>query len=151
MTAEFYFEDVEVGTEIEAMIKHPDACQLVMWAGAAGDYYPLHYDKDFAQSKGLPNVIVHGQLVYCFLSQLITDWIGGKGILKKLSCNYRGMFFVNEDVICQGKVTKKFVEAGDHYVECDIWAQNSKGEKIVPGKAVLILPSLGNLEGSVKK
>lgn len=144
MAAELYFEDVEVGTEIKPLIKHPDTSQLVMWAGASGDYYPLHYDKDFAQSKGLPSVIVHGQLIYCFLGQFIMDWMGDQGILKKLSCSYRGMFFVNEDIICGGQVTRKYVEAGDHYLECHIWAKNSKGDKPVQGTAVVILRSKGN-------
>jgi acyl dehydratase len=141
MSAEVYFEDVEVGTEIKTLVKHPDTRQLVMWAGASGDYYPLHYDKDFAQSKGLPGVIVHGQLIFCFLGQLITDWLGDEGVLKKISCRYRGMVFPNEDIICRGEVTRKYIEDDNHYVECHIWTENSGGEKAVQGSAIVILRS----------
>jgi acyl dehydratase len=141
MSAEVYFEDVEVGTEIKTLVKHPDTRQLVMWAGASGDYYPLHYDKDFAQSKGLPGVIVHGQLIFCFLGQLITDWLGDEGVLKKISCRYRGMVFPNEDIICRGEVTRKYIEDDNHYVECRIWTENSGGEKAVQGSAIVILRS----------
>jgi len=141
MTEQLYYEDVVVGSEITPLVKQPTTRQLVMWAGAVGDYLPIHYDKDFAQSRGLPGVIVHGQLVGAFLGQLITDWIGEQGVLRKLSCSYKGMNYPGEAVTCKGKVTKKYVQDGQHYVECNLWAENSKEEKTVLGMAIVILPS----------
>ena len=141
MAKQVYYEDVIVGSEIPPLVKEPTTRQLVMWAGASGDYYPIHYDKDFAQSKGLTGVIVHGQLVASFLGQLITDWIGEQGSLRKLTCNYRGMNFPGEAIICQGKVSKKYIENGEHFIECNIWAENVKGEKTVTGKATVIIPA----------
>lgn len=141
MTEQLYYEDVVVGSEITPLVKQPTTRQLVMWAGAVGDYFPIHYDKDFAQSRGLPGVIVHGQLVGAFLGQLITDWIGERGVLRKLSCSYKGMNYPGEAVTCKGKVTKKYVQDGQHYVECNLWAENSKEEKTVLGMAIVMLPS----------
>jgi len=141
MAKQVSYEDVIVGSEIPPLVKEPTTRQLVMWAGASGDYYPIHYDKDFAQSKGLTGVIVHGQLVASFLGQLITDWIGEQGSLRKLTCNYRGMNFPGEAIICQGKVSKKYIENGEHFIECNIWAENGKGEKTVTGKAIVIIPA----------
>lgn len=143
MAEQLYYEDVAVGSEIVPLVKQPTTRQLVMWAGASGDYSPIHYDKDFAQSRGLPGVIVHGQLIGSFLGQLMTDWIGEKGMLRKLNCSYRGMNYPGEALTCQGKVTKKYVEDGEHYVECSLWVENPKGEKTVSGKAIVILPSRG--------
>jgi len=141
MTEQLYYEDVVVGSKITPLVKQPTTRQLVMWAGAVGDYNPIHYDKDFAQSRGLPGVIVHGQLVGAFLGQLITDWIGERGVLRKLSCSYKGMNYPGEALTCKGKVTKKYVQDGQHYVECNLWAENSKAEKTVLGVAVVMLPS----------
>ena len=132
-----------VGSEIAPLVKQPTPRQLVMWAGASGDYNPIHYDRDFAQSRGLPSVIVQGQLVGSFLGQLITDWAGEHGMLKSLGCSYRGMNYPGEAVTCKGKVTKKYIDNGKHYVECNIWAENAKGEKTVSGRATVILPSRG--------
>ncbi len=140
MAEQIYYEDVSLENEIPPLTKRPTTRQLVMWAGASGDYYAIHYDKDFAQSKGLPGVIVHGQLAAAFLGQLITDWIGKQGSLKKFSCSYRGMNFPNETIVCRGKVSKKYIEDGEHYIECSIWAENVKGEKTVTGKAIVALP-----------
>lgn len=141
MPEQLYYEDVAVGDEITPLAKQPTTRQLVMWAGASGDYNPIHYDKDFAQSQGLPGVIVHGQLTACFLGQLITDWIGVLGVVHNFSCSYRGMNFPGEVLTCRGKVTKKYVADDKHYMECDIWVENPKGEKTVPGRAVVTVPS----------
>jgi acyl dehydratase len=143
MSQQVYYEDIAVGYEIPPLVKQPTTRQLVMWAGASGDYNPIHYDKDLAQGRGLSGVIVPGQLICSFLGQLMTDWIGEGGSLRKLTCSYKGMNFPGEALTCKGKVTNKYVEDGEHYVECSLWAEDGKGEKTVPGMAVVIVPSRG--------
>jgi acyl dehydratase len=143
MSKQRYYQDVAVGDEVSPLVKEPTTTQLVLWAGAVGDYMPIHYDKDYAQSRGLSGVIVHGQLVGAFLGQLMTDWVGEQGALRKLSCSYKGMNYPGEAVTCKGEVTKKYVENGEHFVECSLWAENPKGEKTASGMAIVILPSRG--------
>ncbi len=141
MAQQLYYEDITVGSEITSLAKQPTIGQLAMWAGVSGDYNPIHFDKDLTQSKGLPGVIVPGQLVGCFLGQLVTDWIGKEGRLSKLVCNYRGMNFPGETITCKGEVSKKYIEDGEHYIECSLWAENVKSEKTVSGRAIVTLPS----------
>ncbi len=141
MAQQVFYEDVEAGTELPTLIKQPTTQQLVMWAGASDDYYQIHYDKDFAQANRLPGVIVHGWLTFSFVTQLVTDWIGDEGTVRKVGCSYRGMNFPGEDTICKGKVTKKYVEDGQHVVECEVWAENPRGEILVPANATVVLPS----------
>ena len=148
MAEQLYYEDVEEGTELPTLVKHPTPRQLVMWAGASGDYYEIHYSKDFALSQGLPGIIIHGDLTGAFLAQLITDWMGEGGTFKKLQTSNRGMLFPNEDTICKGKVSKKYIQNGEHCVECEVWAENSKGEKCVTGTALVTLPARGSLATS---
>jgi len=144
MAKQLYYEDVRVGDEVPTLVKHPTPKQLVMWAGASGDYNPIHYDKDFALSQGLPGIIVHGPLVASFITQLITDWIGELGTIRRLSTTNRRMLMAKEDLFCKGKVTRKYDEKGEHYLECEVWAENSKGEKCVPGTALVTLPARAN-------
>jgi acyl dehydratase len=141
MAAQVCYEDIEVGSELPALVKYPTTMQLVKYAGASGDYYQIHYDKDFAIANGLPGVIVHGWLTLSFLGQVVTDWLGEGGKLVKLSGSYRGMNKVNEDIICNGKVAKKYVEDGKNLARVEIWAENPGGEKTVTGSAVVMLPS----------
>jgi len=135
------YEDIEVDSEIPALVKCPTTMQLVKFAGASGDYYQIHYDKDFAQASGLPGVIVHGWLTLSFLGQMLTDWMGDSGTLVKLGGSYRGMNPVGEDIFCYGKVTRKYIEDNQHYVRVEVWAENPQGERTVSGSAVVILPS----------
>ena len=136
-----FWEDVEEGTEIPPLVKKPTTRQLVQFAGASGDFYEVHYDKDFAQSNGLAGPILHGDLKSAFLAQLMTDWIGEKGTLKKLASQYRGMDVPGDTLTCKGIVTKKYVQDGLHLADCRIWVENCKGESATPGSATVILPS----------
>jgi acyl dehydratase len=140
MVEQICFEDIAEGNEIPSLVKQPTTRQLVMWAGASGDYNPIHYDKDFALARGLSGVVVPGQLVCAFLGQMVTDWIGEQGILKKLTCSYKGMNYPGETITCRGKVIKKQVAEGEHLIDCSIWAENSQGEKTVTGSAVVVVP-----------
>ena len=143
MSDQVYFEDVREGMELPALRKDPTTQQLVMYAGAAGDYYQIHYDQEFARANGLANVILHGALKNAFLGQLVTDWIGEHGTLKKLIVQYRGMDIPGTPVNCKGVVTKTYVDDGENLVECDIWMETHEGEKTTPGSAVVALPSRG--------
>jgi acyl dehydratase len=136
-----YFEDVQVGTQVTPLVKHPTTRQLVMWAGASRDFVEQHYDKDNAMARGLPGVIVHGALKASWLGQLITDWIGTNGILKELKCRYRGIDYPGTEITCRGKVIKKYIEDGEHLIVCEIWTENSKGEQTTTGSATIALPS----------
>ena len=152
MSKQLYWEDIEVGSQVTPLSKVATTQMLVKWAGASGDFHPLHYEDTFATSQGVGKPIVHGQLKRAWLIQLVTDWIGEQGILKKFSCQFRAMDHPRlmkdmsepqegETWWCKGKVTKKYVEGGEHYVDCDIWIENGKGEKTTTGSATVALPS----------
>ena len=143
MSGQVFWEDVEVGMEIPALVKKPTSQQLVRWAGASGDFYQIHYDKDFALGNNLPGIIVHGALKSAWLGQLVGDWVGLKGFVKKFGCSYRGMDVPGDTLTLKGKVTGKRVEGGERLVELDIWMENGKGEKTTPGQAMVALPSRG--------
>ena len=141
MGQQLYFEDVCQGQEIPALRKHPTRRQLVMWAGASEDFYEIHYDTEFARANKLDDVVVHGRLKAAFLGQLITDWISPAGVLRKLSCRYRGTDPANEDMFLRGVVTGKRVEGQDRCVDLDIWSERPDGTKTTLGAATVVLPS----------
>ena len=144
MAEQVYYEDIEAGAEIPALIKYPTTMQLVKYAGASGDYYQIHYDQDFARASGLPGVIVHGWLGLSFLGQMVTDWIGEQGNMVKLSGSYKGMNNVHEDLFCNGRVAKKYEEDGKYLARLEIWVENPAGDKTVSGTAIVSLPSRGS-------
>ncbi len=136
-----FWEDVEVGQELPAIVKRPSTRQLVKYAGASGDFYEVHYDKDFAVEIGLPGLIVHGALKNAYLGQVVTGWMGPKGVLRKLSVRYRGADVPNDDLTCSGRVTKVYEQDGAHLVDCALTLANSQGEQTTTGTATVQLPS----------
>ena len=141
MAAARYWEDVQVGQQLPPLVKQPTPRQLVQYAGASGDFYEVHYDADFARAAGLPGIIVHGALKSAFLGQLVTDWMGEQGTLRRLAVQYRGMDVPGDTLTCAGRVTKRDVTDGVHTVTCSLWLENSAGERTTSGSATVILPS----------
>ena len=151
MAKQINWEDVNENDELPPLSKIATTRMLVKWAGASGDFNPLHYDAAFAATVGVGSPIVHGALKRQWLVQLMTDWMGEQGTLKKFACSYRAMDwprkmatpFTPEDGEtwqCKGKVIKKYVEDGRHLVDCAIVIENGKGEETTRGTATVILP-----------
>lgn len=140
MPEQIRWDDVSEGTEIGPVMRHPDTQQLVKYAGASGDYYQIHYDKDFAQGTGLEDVIIHGALKNAFLGSLVTDWMGPQGNLRQLSCQYRGMDIPGRPITARGVVTDKYESDGEYLVNCEIWLENEQGQRTTPGRATVSLP-----------
>jgi acyl dehydratase len=141
--APIYFEDVAVGEEIPPLVKNCSTQQLVQWAAASGDFYQIHYDVEYARNNGLPGLIVHGALKHAFLGQLLFEWTGDVRTIKRWQCQYRGMDFPNQNIVCHGVITRKYRENGQNLVELDIWTENPEGQKTTPGVALVALPSKG--------
>jgi len=133
-----FYEDVAEGQEIPSLTKHCTRRQLVMWAGGSGDYYEIHYDTEFARKNKLDDVVVHGRLKASFLGQLLTDWIGPDGTVKKMGCRYKGTDPVNEDMLIRGKVTGKRDKG---LVDLDVWTERPDGTVTTQGTATVELPS----------
>ena len=141
MAEQVYWEDVSEGMEMPPLVKNPTTQQLVRYAGASGDYYQIHYDKDFAQGNQLEGVILHGALKNAFLGQFMTGWMGPLGALKRLACQYRGMDFPGNAITAKGKVLRAYQADGQNLVDCEIWLENPEGQKTTPGSATVALPS----------
>ena len=141
MAEQVYWEDVSDGMALPSLVKHPTTRQLVQYAGASGDFYEIHYDKDFAIGTGLDEVIIHGALKNAFLGQLVTQWAGPQGLLKHLTCQYRGMDAPGNLITAKGTVTRKYQQDGEYLVDCDIWLENQEAQTTTPGSATVALPS----------
>ena len=135
------WDDVAVGLELPRVVKRLSTRQLVKYAGASGDYYEVHYDKDFAVEIGLPGIIVHGALKNAYLAQVVTDWMGPDGVLLKLSVRYRGADVPNNALTCSGRVTRVYEQDGAHLVDCAFTLENSQGEQTTTGTATVQLPA----------
>lgn len=75
------FEDLEKGQDIGLRTVELSRASLVRYAGASGDFNPIHWNERFAQSVGLSGVIAHGMLTMGTAVQLVSDWVGDPGAI----------------------------------------------------------------------
>lgn len=134
------FEAVEVGQELPRITKEPTTQQLVKYAGASGDFYQIHYDKDFAQRSGLPGVIIHGLLKAGWLAELVTTWAGPDAFVRKIAASYRGIDVPGQPYVLTGRVTGKRAEDGRGLVDVEIWGENQDRQQTTLGSATVELP-----------
>jgi acyl dehydratase len=89
--------DVEVGTELPArefVLQRPN---LVQYAGASGDFNPIHWNERIATSVGLPNVIAHGMLTMATAGRVVTDWVGDPGRVVEYGVRFSAPVVVPDD------------------------------------------------------
>ncbi len=148
--AQLLWEDVEPGMEIPPYNKAVTLMELNRFAGANEEFVLIHMDRDYSQNVArLPDIIVMGNLKYAYLSNMMQNWIGEDGTLKRLSAQYRGMdipgpaLSKEPTMFCKGNIARKYVENGDHCVECEVWVENEEGRVTTPGSAIVMLPTRG--------
>jgi acyl dehydratase len=140
---QLYYEDVEVGTVVTPLVKTPSTVALVRYAAAADDFSPIHFDGGYARTRGMNSVITHGLFKAACLGQMLTDWAGPKGWVKKFATKYQRVNAPNDPMTCRGKVIKKVVDKDSHFVEVEVWTENGKGELTTSGQATVLLPARG--------
>jgi acyl dehydratase len=94
---------LEQGQSFELKVT-PDTYVTVRYAGASGDFNPIHIDEEFARSVGLPGRILHGLWTMAQVARAHTDAGGGPQALKRLSVQFRGMGLIGEEITVTGTV-----------------------------------------------
>ena len=140
MAKQLYHEDVEVGAEIPILVKVPSTTDLVRYCAAANDFSPIHFDEPYARTRGMESVIVQGLFKAACLGQMLTDWAGPKGWVKKFATKYQQINTPNDPLTCRGKITRKYVDGESHLVEVEMWTENGKQEITTTGQATVLLP-----------
>jgi len=137
-----FFEDVSEGDEAPSVTHELTRTDLVMYAGASGDFNPMHHDEVKAQAAGLPSVFGHGMFSAGFLARAITDYVG-VGNLKKYKVRFAKQTWPGETSVTKVTVGNKRKEDGANLVDLDCQLLNQDGEVKVSGEATAELPSRG--------
>ncbi|WP_369391316.1 MaoC family dehydratase [Streptomyces sp. CG1] len=132
MTAKIAYDDVEVGTELPAQTFPVTRATLVRYAGASGDFNPIHWNEKFAKEVGLPDVIAHGMFTMAEAIRVVTDWTGDPGAVVEYGVRFTKPVVVPNDdqgalIEVSGKVAAKL---DDNAVRVDLTAI-SDGQKVL--------------------
>jgi acyl dehydratase len=96
--------DLQAGAQIPELTITPDKYLTVRYAGASGDFNPIHIDEEFARAVGLPGRILHGLWTMAQVARAQTEAAGGPERLKRLSVQFRGMGVPEQEVRVTGTV-----------------------------------------------
>jgi len=145
------YDDIEVGNKMPVYTSAPiTRTHLVRYAGASGDFNPLHHDETFIKMIGSKNVIAHGMLIMGIVGEAITSWIENK-YLRRFNTRFLSMTEPADlddmentkdraTIIVSGEVVKKYEENGEKRILCDIIAQDALGSKKLSGFFIAALP-----------
>lgn len=141
MKDQVYFEDFSVGQEIAPMEKEVNTVNICMYLSTVWLMDRIHFDYPFAtQRRGLPNIVAPGNMAGDYYVQLLDDWVGEKGRVRKLAIQFRSFMLPGDILTCGGRITNKRMDDGKACVELELWLKNQNGTNCVPGKAVVELP-----------
>jgi acyl dehydratase len=94
----------EPGQELPELKVTPDRYLTVRYAGASGDFNPIHIDEEFAKQVGLPGRILHGLWTMAQVARAQTEAAGGPHTLQRLSVGFRGMGVLEQEIVVTSKV-----------------------------------------------
>jgi acyl dehydratase len=139
---QIFFEDIEVGAETPSLIKKYSLMKMALFASVHGDWCPGHYDHKWAKEKfNQPAPFAYGLQITTYCSQVITDWISPNGVIKKFKSRTLTPTYPNDTLLIRGRVIKKYVEMGENYIDCEVWAEKQDGTLTARGSATVTLPS----------
>ncbi|MET4924516.1 MaoC family dehydratase [Streptomyces sp. PSRA5] len=132
MATRIVYADVEVGTELPTGTFPVTRDTLVRYAGASGDFNPIHWNEKFALEVGLPDVIAHGMFTMAEAVRVVTDWVGDPGAVVEYGVRFtRPVVVPNDGTGAVIEVTAKVgAKLDDNRVRVDLTA-TSEGKKVL--------------------
>ncbi len=134
------FDDVKEGDEIPPfVVENLTRTDLVRYAGASGDFNPIHHDEGFAKAAGNPTVFGHGMLTAGFVAKCLTDFVGVEG-LRRYKVRFATRVWPGDTITCRGRVTRRYEENGEPRIDGEVVALTQRGETAVSGTFTATLP-----------
>ena len=139
-----HFEDLQEGDEITDWppVENISRTHFVRYAGASGDFNPMHHDDTVATKVGYPSVFGHGMFTAGVLSHYVTDWVG-VGNLRKYAVRFKGQLYPGRNLLIKAKVTRKYKEGDENRIDADLEVADDQGTVLITGSATAALPSRG--------
>ena len=148
MTRQLSFEDVELGHLIPRRTFGPlTVVDTVQWAGFQENWYRLHWDRDFVRERsGFRTFIASGGYREALLVRTITDWIGSRGTLRKLTVRQSFPTFEGDLIVYSGTVAEKSPTPNDPWIACELEGKNQADRILLTARCRVILPSIRSLD-----
>ncbi|CAH0171297.1 MaoC/PaaZ C-terminal domain-containing protein [Peribacillus sp. Bi134] len=132
------YESLHEGQRLESLFKPPvTKVQLVKYAGASGDFNPLHTDDAFAQEIGMQGVIAHGMLVMGFLGEYVMKLAGDQAVPANFKMRFGAVTVPGDRITCSAFVKNLYEERGQRFVRLYVIAEKEPEQVVGTGEVVL--------------
>jgi acyl dehydratase len=131
--------DVKVGDELPEFVRATGLHNWNRFAAVNYEFVPIHMDDEAGREAGYPSAFGMGSLQWSYLHGLIYSWVGDRGTIVSIGCQFRNANTKGMTVTGKGKVTAVRDEGGRHLVDLDIWTEDQDGNKLAPGQATVEL------------
>lgn len=135
-----FFDDVAIGDTAPERRHTLTRTDLVVYAGASGDFNPMHHDEVQAQAFGMPSVFGHGMFSAGLLASALTDYVG-VGNVRRYGVRFAKQTWPDDELTTRITVTGKRAEDGDNLIDLDCALLNGQGDAVVTGQATAVLPA----------
>ncbi len=135
------FEQIQLGDQIPEREFGPLTIQeTVRWAGFQENSAQLHYDREHARGhSGLKTFIASGEYRQALLMRVITDWIGPRGMIRKLGLRQTFPTFEGDLMRFSAKVIERSPDASEPWIVCELIGKNQEDRQILTGQCTLLL------------
>lgn len=145
-----YWEDVAEGDSIPKVSIELTRDRIVMIVCGTRDIFPLHHDIDFAMASGYKAPAVPIAFLQGLLGRCLTDWTGPTGKIRKISLSLNSPNYQGDTIDVTGRVTRKYVDVGNHKVDCELSVTKQDGTVSARAQATVIIPSHVQTSGLVE-
>jgi len=122
----------------EVMIDKVDRAMFVRYAGASGDFNPIHWNEEFAKSAGYPTVFAQGMFTAGVLATFLTNWVGEDAV-RRFRTRFVGQVWPGESITCSAHVRRVYDDDGERRADCELHVINGKGEEKINGDATILV------------
>ena len=132
------FDDLAVGAQQQQEFPALNRTMFVKYAGASGDFNPMHHDDTIATQVGNPSVFGHGMLTMGLAARVVKDWFGPEAI-RRFQVRFSKQVWPGDSLTFSATVTAKREEDGEKLVDLDVTVVNQNGDKAITGAATAVV------------
>jgi acyl dehydratase len=130
---------VKAGEELPPFTRTTGFANWNRYAAVNDEFVPIHMDDEAGRAAGYPTAFGMGNLQWAYLHNLVRDWLGDDGAIVSLKCQFRAANTKGMTVTARGVVTAVREDGGKLLADLDIWTEDSEGNKLAPGSALVEL------------
>jgi acyl dehydratase len=128
-----------VGEEIPAFTRTTGFANWNRYAAVNDEFVPIHMDDEAGRAAGMAGAFGMGNLQWAYLHNVVRDWLGDRGRIVRMECQFRAVNTKGQTVSAHGRVESVRERAGELLVELRVWTEDQDGNQLAPGTCTAVL------------